>query len=315
MLEVLSPGFLTTLQDLGRRGFERFGVPVAGALDAFALRAANALVQNPPECAGLEFTLSAPTLRTWADCLVAAAGPGVRLWVDGRRIPTWMAAFVRYGWTVRLEIDSGWGYLAVAGGIDAPPLMGSRATYLRAGLGGLEGRALQAGDVLPLGAPRCADFFGRAGKSLPLESLPYESPQLQQVTLDAIPGPQEGAFTPAALETFYNSAYTIAAQSDRMGCRLEGPALEHAAPADILSEGISLGAVQVPADGKPIILLADRQATGGYTKIATLASASLPRLAQSFPGGAACLRFRRVSVEQAQADWRALLGRLERAAK
>lgn len=310
MLEILSPGFLTTLQDLGRRGFERFGVPVAGALDAFALRAANALVNNPPDSAGLEFTLQAPVLRAWADCLVAAAGPGVHLWIDGRPIPTFMAAFVRRGWTIRLEISHGWGYLAAAGGIDTPPLMGSRATYLRAGLGGLEGRALQTGDLLALGLPRCTDFFARAGANLPAAALPYDLTPCPLLTLNAIPGPQVEAFTPAALETFYNSQYTIAAQSDRMGFRLDGPPLEHATPADILSEGIAAGAVQVPADGKPIILLADRQTSGGYTKIATLASSSLPRLVQAFPGGNVALCFRRVTVEEAQAAWRSLLAGL-----
>ncbi len=311
MLEILSPGFLTTIQDLGRHGTERFGVPVSGAMDAFALRAANSLVGNSPDAAGLEFTLQAPVLRAWEDCLLAAAGPSVRLWVDGRRLPPWMAVFVRRGWRVQLEIGAGWGYLAAAGGVDTPPVMGSRATYVRAGLGGLDGRALQAGDMLPLGqpAPRAADFFSRAGTRLPPSALPYDPPGEACVTLDAIPGPQEEAFTPTAVQVFYESEYILSVQSDRMGYRLEGPLLEHAAPADILSEGVALGAVQVPADGRPIILLADRQTTGGYTKIATLASASLPRLVQC-PPGEGQVRFRRVSVEQAQAAWKGLLARL-----
>jgi antagonist of KipI len=179
----------------------------------------------------------------------------------------------------------------------------------------VEGRAVLAGDLLPLGTSNCADLFARAGTSLPPAARPpyalASRAEAQATTLDAIPGPQQDAFTPAALRTFYESEYTITAQSDRMGYRLEGPPLEHAAPADILSEGIVAGSVQVPADGRPILLLADRQTTGGYTKIAVLASASLPLLVHC-PPGEGRVRFRRVSVEQAQANWRSLLARLER---
>ena len=308
---VVDPGFLTTLQDSGRAGWQRFGVPAGGAMDRFALMAANALVGAPTDAAGLECALGGCALLAEEDTLVAAAGVGVTLTVGGRALPLWMAAYARPGEQIVLAPDpaaplaAGWSYLAFAGGIAAPLVMGSRSTYLRGGFGGLHGRALQPGDRLPLGpAPAVASLMARAGSSLPARCRPAYA---AQAVIAAVAGPQETAFTGQALDTFFSSEYAVTPASDRMGYRLSGPALEHASPAqaDLLSEGTALGSVQVPAAGQPLVLLADRQATGGYPKIATVASMDLPLLVQSRPGEGR-VRFRRVSVAEAQAGWRAL---------
>ncbi len=333
-LLVLDPGFLTTVQDLGRVGYERFGVPVSGAMDRLALMAANALVGNPPGAAGLEAALAGLSLQPGADCLVAATGRGFSLEVGGRALPLWMAAWVREGEVVALHAsgEGGWGYLAVSGGIDVPLVMGSRATYLRGGFGGLEGRALAAGDALPLGEPAEShgellqgppglspgelpqgppglsswELYARAGRELPARMRPAYS---DTPTLDVLLGPQESFFSPAALETFLSGEYTLTPSCDRMGYRLAGPPVAPAAGAELLSEGIPLGAVQVPADGQPIVLMADRQTAGGYAKIAVVTGASLPLLAQCPPGRGA-VRFRAVTVAEAQVRWRNIIREL-----
>jgi biotin-dependent carboxylase-like uncharacterized protein len=331
-LSVLSPGFLTTVQDLGRVGYERLGVTGGGAMDRVALMAANALVANPPGAAGLECALQGPALEPDEDCLVAAAGRGFELEVGGRRLPAWMAAWVRRGEVVALRAsgDGGWGYLAVSGGIDVPPVMGSRSTYLRGGFGGLEGRALQEGDVLAVWeesgtrmntentdhylnsrvSPRSSvsilsvspyHLYERAGLALAQERRPeYSEAPLVEVVL----GPQAEAFTEAGLAAFLGGEYALTPACDRMGFRLAGPPIGHRQGADILSEGIPLGAVQVPGDGQPIVLMADRQTTGGYAKIGVVTSASLPLLVQCPPGGR--VRFRAVSVGEAQEKWRGM---------
>ena len=310
-LHVLEPGFLTTVQDLGRPGSERFGAPAGGAMDRLALMAANALVGNPPGAAGLEFALLGPVLQVGdaaaGGLLLAAAGRGFRLEIGeprteqrgGRGVPLWMAAWVRRGETITLHAEGGgWGYLAVGGGIGVPEVLGSRSTYLRGGFGGLQGRALQAGDGLPVGI--AAGSYELAGREVPDALRP---PYSDHPTLDVTLGPQQAAFTPAAISRLLNEEYALTAVCDRMGYRLQGPPLAHQGAADLLSEGIPLGAVQVPGDGQPIVLMADRQTTGGYPKIAVVTSASLPLLAQCPPDGGT-VRFRAVSVAEAQEKWR-----------
>jgi len=320
-LLVHEPGFLTTVQDLGREGCERFGVPVSGVMDRLALMAANALVGNPPGAAGLEFVLLGPVLEIASaprtsgvmqgfhasgsgdGCLVAAAGRGFRLEIGGRAIPLWMAAWARRGERIALKAAGpGWGYLAVGGGIDVPPVMGSRSTYLRGRFGGLGGRTLQAGDVLDIG-PAAGGGYELAGRELPDELRPAYS---DHPLIDVVLGPQAEAFTETGLAAFLGGEYTLTPACDRMGFRLSGPQIGHRQGADILSEGIPLGAVQVPGDGQPIVLMADRQTTGGYAKIAVVASASLPLLVQC-PPGSGSVRFRAVSVGEAQAKWREAL--------
>jgi len=300
-LEVLSPGLLTTVQDLGRHGYRQFGVPAAGAADPWALRAANLLVGNPPDAAALEITLAGPTLQADADCLIAVGGANLSLRVNSWDMPPWAAIFVRRGWTVEFGARRAGcrAVLAVAGGIAVPQVMGSRATYLPGRFGGLEGRALQAGDVLPVGRP-AGELFPAAGRALNPAILP---PYSDTPTLRVVLGPQDGCFTPRGIATLLSSEYLVSAASNRMGCRLEGPAVEPLGPAEIISDGIPPGAVQVPPDGQPIVMLADGQTTGGYLKIATVIQADLPLLAQCVPGQGR-VRFAAVGVEEAQACWR-----------
>lgn len=293
VFEVLKPGFLSTVQDLGRAGYQRYGVVGGGAMDPFALQVGNLLVGNGRGDAALEVGMGGLVLRCLEDWVVALSGadPGAK--VDGRPAPAWKSLRIRKGEELALSVPSSgfWTYLALAGGIEADPVMGSRSTYLRAKLGGLGGRALARGDVLAAGFPRGA----AEGRSLSPSQVPeYPSPAVARV----IPGPQEDMFTEEAVRTFYGGVYEVTSESDRMGYRLKGPAIRHRSGADILSEAIAPGTVQVPPDGRPIVLLADRQTTGGYAKIATAITSDLGVVAQVRPGGK--LSFRAVGLEEAQ---------------
>jgi antagonist of KipI len=305
---IQSAGFLTSIQDAGRFGYEKFGVPCSGPMDRFALHAANLLVGNSQFAAGLEFGISDVSLVCGESCLIAVTGAGYSLMIDGRPMPLWMAILARCGTRLSLrKIDGGnWGYLAVSGGIATPAVMGSRATYLRGKIGGLHGTPLQDGDVLPL-CPQPGSFLGMAGKSLPSGCRPAYS---ATPTLEVIPGPQDEYFTATGIDTFYNNTYQISPTSDRMGFRLEGPKIEHTQGADILSDGMAFGSVQVPASGQPIVMMSEHPTTGGYTKIATVVSADLPVLAQCMPGESQ-VRFQRTTVEQAQARYRLQIYDLE----
>lgn len=319
-LKVIQPGLLTTVQDLGRRGHEAVGIPVAGAMDPFALQAANYLVGNPPGAAGLEITIAGPTLRAAADCLIAVGGAGLGLLVNGQPIPNWMSAYVRRGWQIEFSgRRSGCrAYLAVAGGIAVPPLLGSLSTYLRGSFGGMEGRALEAGDVLPIGPVADSRHLpARAARELSKDpaQLQHLLPAYSdEPTVAVIPGPQTEAFSTGGLEAFFGSNYLVSPTADRMGYRLQGPAISHQGPdqrtsSDIISDGIVLGAIQVPADQQPIVMMADRQTTGGYPKIGVVASADIPLLAQCLPGQSN-IRFQETSVEEAQDRYRRLMQEL-----
>jgi biotin-dependent carboxylase-like uncharacterized protein len=307
-LAVLEPGFMTTVQDLGRTGYQRFGVPASGAMDRFALMSANALVGNSPGAAGLEAALNVPALLAQADCLVAGAGVGLGLEVEGRLLPLWMAIYIRRGWMVRLlcRPEGGWTYLAVAGGLDLPLVMGSRSTYLRGSFGGLDGRVLQAGDNLPAGAIP-SSRLSLAGSSLPMERRPAYS---DTPRLAVLPGPQQEAFTAGGLDTFFSNPYRLRPESDRMGYRLQGASIQHRGAADILSQGLAPGAVQVPADGQPMVAMSDRQTTGGYTQVAVVASADLPLLAQC-PFDSGEVSFYPITLTEAQQRYRRLVQGLQ----
>ena len=292
--EVLQPGLLTTVQDRGRTGYQKYGVPVSGAVDETALRLGNLLVGNPPEAAGLEITALGPTLRFHAERVIALTGAETRAELDGAPVQHWTSLGVRAGQVLSIG-PSARGlrcYLTIAGGVDVPVVLGSRATDLVAGFGGYQGRALAAGDVLATGAAAPAEAL--TGRTVPQRWRPrFESPLTVRVVL----GPQADAFTAEGLETFLSSPFQVTQQTDRMGCRLDGPIIAHRGPADILSDWIPPGAVQVPGNGKPIILLADRQTTGGYTKIATAIMPDLARVAQCRPGDG--IRFQAVGPEAA----------------
>ena len=294
-IEVLDGGLLTTIQDRGRYGFQRFGVPVSGAMDMFALRAANILVGNAESAAGLEMTVLGPRIRFLADTSIALTGADLSALLDGEPLESWKQ--VRVSQDNELCFtgakDGMRSYLAIAGGIDVPPVMGSRSTYLKSGIGGLHGRALKAGDVLNALPTETDTILTERALLLDMKVPQYGHEHEIRVVL----GPQESAFSSDGIATFLGSKYTVSIQSDRMGYRLDGPAIEHSASPDIVSDGTPLGAVQIPGDGHPIILLADRGPTGGYTKIATVITTDVSKLGQAMPGDT--LAFKAINGEEA----------------
>jgi biotin-dependent carboxylase-like uncharacterized protein len=276
-LAVIRPGAGVAAQDFGRAGFRALGVPLSGALDPLLLAAANALAGAPEGSAGLEILLAAPELRVEQGALrIGLSGDlsGVLTRASGARenIPSWRGLVLREGDALALRMGRGPAYLGFSGGLDLPQVLGARATFLRAGFGGLEGRALAAGDALSCGAAAEGDFFA--------PPLLHESGPIR-----FIPGPQADHFTPDALALFSAAEWRGGADSDRMGLRLSGPRLIHSARgANIVSDGATPGTIQVPGDGQPIVLRADCQTSGGYAKIGCAISADLPRLAHVAPG-------------------------------
>lgn len=296
-LEVLDGGLFTTVQDLGRFGHQALGIPVAGALDPIGLRLANALVGNPQGTAALEIAYLGPCLRVAADSVrIAAAGPLSLLLERPGEPPEplapWRSHTLQRGWVLRAGPVTGAAVavLAVAGGFALPPFLGSLSTYTRAGLGPFDGRPLAAGVVLPLTRPAAP-----AGEEVELA----EPPDYGSGPVRVVPGPQAERFDEAALDTFLSAPYRVGKEADRMGLRLDGPALVHLAGADVPSDGLVTGSIQVPGSGQPILLLNDHQTAGGYTKIATVISADLPRVARLRSGDA--LGFRAVTVAEAEA--------------
>jgi antagonist of KipI len=292
-LLVQEPGPLTTVQDLGRFGHLRVGIPTSGPMDRDAFVLGNRLVGNPDGAAGLECTLVGPRLELTDDRLVAVTGADVAPTLNGAAMPAWQAVAAKAGDVLRLgPARSGVrAYLAVAGGLATPMVLGSRATYVRGRLGGLEGRALRKGDRLPLGAAAPAPARRVRAERMPAYGA--------EITVAVILGPQDDRFTAAGIDAFLSGPYELLPQSDRMGARLKGPFIEHTRGHDIVSDGVPMGGIQVIGEGQPIVLLADRQSAGGYTKIATVCSFDLGRIAQLKPGGR--LTFRCVTVAQAHA--------------
>ena len=310
-LRILAPGLLTTVQDLGRAGYQSLGIPVSGALDPISLRAANALVGNNLDAGALEVAYVGPTIAVEADD-VRLSFVGAQAAIDilpdaaattGTRIETMRSIRVRRGEVIRIGSLSGGAvlYVAVEGGFDIPPVLGSVSTYLRGGFGGWQGRALAAGDRLPL----CRSA-APARDECRIEGLDLRAP----ARVRAIIGPQKDYFSETEIASFFAGQYTVCAGSDRMGMRLQGRPVDHARGYNITSDGIAAGSIQVPGNGQPIILLADRQTTGGYPKIATVISADLPALGR-LPMGAT-IAFEQVTIEAAQALRRDLFSEIER---
>jgi len=271
-IAVLRGGLCTTVQDLGRYGYRRYGVPPSGAMDPEALRSANGAVGNPQEAAGLEFTWPGPILEALVDLVVAVGGADFAPEVAGKLVPLNRPVRWRRGEVIRFRgrRQGTWAYLAVGGGIQVPPVLGSRSTHVRARLGGLEGRPLRTGDVL------CVGHGVGIGAS--------SSPVSRTGPVRVLPGPHLAAFGAGAFERFVASTYTVSPQSDRSGYRLEGPRIPHAGPGEILSQGMIPGAVQVPPDGQPIVLMRDGPTTGGYPVLAVIPEEELGRFAQYGPG-------------------------------
>jgi len=272
-------------------------VPPSGAADMLALRIANRLVGNRESSAALEFTLVGPEIRFETDARAALGGSRFAARLDGRGAPHLESFRVRRGQVLDIgETSEGArGILALSGGVDVPLILGSRSTFVGGGFGGLEGRPLRRGDRLTLGNARDAG----SGRRLRPGTLPtYAS----EPVLRVIAGPQREAFDDGAWGTFLATGYRVSTRSDRVGVRLEGPAVERRAPADLLPEGLAPGAIQVPGDGQPILLGVDRPTTGGYTKIATVVTVDLWHAAQAKPGDR--LRFTEVGVEAARGLYR-----------
>jgi antagonist of KipI len=279
-IRVIAPGLLTTVQDLGRWGWQSRGVPVAGPMDPRAHRLANTLVENPADAAALEVTLVGPALEFEDTRIVAVTGAEFEITLDGQPVPMNGAFRVDAGAIVRFgaRLRGARAYVGVSGGIAVPPIFGSRATHVPSRMGGLDGRALRAGDVLPVGITNRPPFATRAVEGgLPV--LPDG-----KATVRVLPGPQQDRFAGDALEVLQSGPYVVDTQSDRMGFRLHGPRLEHAGNAEMLSDATVVGGLQVPARGEPILLMADRQTTGGYPIVATVISADIGVAGQLAPG-------------------------------
>lgn len=294
-ITILNPGLLTTVQDFGRIGYQQFGVPVSGVVDPRAMSIANILVDNPEDEAVLECTMLGPQIRFNAPNAIAITGGDLGPTIDNQPIPNYAAIRVEAGQVLRFAgLRSGCrAYIAFAGGLDIAPVMGSRSTYMKAKIGGVEGRKLQKDDVIKFRKPN-PDLRGLNIRHISPEFVPRLEYKIRVVL-----GPQDGMFTEHGIETFLSESYVVTPEFDRMGCRLDGEIIEHKGESgDIISDGIAFGAIQVPTAGKPIIMLSDRQTTGGYTKIANVISADFRILAQLKAGDR--VRFAQVSVAAAQ---------------
>lgn len=290
-IKIINAGMLSTIQDGGRFGVMKYGFTQSGAMDSKAMSTANILVGNEPECAVIETTLLGITAEFTENTVIALSGGDFSAAINGTPIKRNKAYAVNAGDTLAMSYAKSGvrGYLAVSGGFDVPEVMGSRSTNLKSQIGGFFGRKLAAGDIINTFAPIITDTTGR---ELPEET--YEN----SITLRAVLGPQDYMFTDEDINTFFSCEYKITQQADRMGIRLDGEPLKGKGSMDIVSDGIVFGSVQVPKNGMPIILAADRQTTGGYAKIATIISADRHLIAQARPGGT--IKFAQVSVKEAQ---------------
>ncbi|CAG7624235.1 5-oxoprolinase subunit C [Paenibacillus solanacearum] len=311
-LLITKPGLLTTVQDIGRFGAQKYGVIVGGAMDAAALRIANLLVGNDEGEAGLEITMLGPEMILDRAMTISICGGDLSPKLDGEPVPMWRTVFAAKGSCLQFgTLKQGCrAYLAVGGGLDIPVQMGSRSTYLRAGIGGFQGRALRAGDRIPLRVPshRSRKWLGAMALasggarfaasrwSVSHDLIPpyAESP----ATIQVLAGQEIHLFREESVHAFFNATYTVLPQSDRMGYRLTGETLELKERKEMISSAVTFGTIQVPSDGKPIVLMADRQTTGGYPKIAQVITADLPLLSQVNLGGR--VRFCLVSLREAQ---------------
>lgn len=293
MIELLRAGPLTTVQDLGREAWRDRGISRCGAVDDLALSWGNLLVGNPVNAAGLEFTLGPAVLRLDADCCIAITGTDAEASLDGRPLRPWWRHRVRAGQTLKLAAprERMRSYLSVSGGIAVPEALGSRSTDLKAGFGGLEGRALHDGDALPLATP----------ERLPARSIGMRPPDWD-ATVRVLPGPEHEDFSTASREALWAADWKLTPQSNRMGYRFAGPELRRERGAELASHGVLPGVIQVPPSGQPIVLLADAQTTGGYPKIGVVIRADLWKLGQLRLG--ATLRFTPCTTDEATAALR-----------
>ncbi len=293
-IRILKGGMLTTVQDIGRTGYQSQGFSVAGVMDVRAFKIANLLLDNPENEAVLEMTLIGPTLEFTSATIIAITGGDFQPTINGEPAPMYTAIYMNKGDVLKFGSarTGSRGYIAFSSYLDIPVVMGSRCTNMKSSLGGFKGRKLQTGDFIAFRIKRrYLPFF--LSRKLPVEQFDKVAE-----TLRVVMGPQDGHFSKQGIESFLNSEYIVTSEFDRMGCRLEGPFIAPKETSDIISDGIVFGSIQVPSHGKPIILLADRQTTGGYAKIATVASVDLPKLVQRKTDHK--IRFQAISIEEAQ---------------
>lgn len=304
-IKIIKPGLFTTIQDKGRWGYERFGIPVAGTMDDFSTRVANILVGNDEYSAVLESTFLGPEIVFDCDEIISITGANMAPRINGESVPMWTSLLVKEGDILSFSgLVSGLrAYIAFSRGLNVPEVMGSKSTFTRGKLGGHEGRKLVNEDEIKLGIRELSN----SGGYLPSEFIPIYN---KEETIRVIMGPQDDYFTEDAIETFLNSKYTITSEADRMGYRLEGSKIIHKDGADIISDGMVFGSIQVPGHGSPIIMMADRATTGGYTKIATVITPDLPKLAQMAPGSS--VNFIRITLKEAHEIYREYENKIKR---
>jgi antagonist of KipI len=288
-IKILKSGLFTTIQDKGRWNYQRFGMSVAGSMDHFAMRIANMLVDNDEYNAVLETTFLGPEIEFCCAEIIAITGSDMSPKINGERIQMWTSILVEEGdkLTFSGALDGVRTYIAFSRGLDVPEIMGSKSTFVRGNLGGFEGRKLKKGDEIFLGARELAT----TGSYLSTKDIPIYA---KDNNIRVVLGPQDDHFTKDSLETFLKGSFVITSEADRMGYRLEGPKIIHKNVADIISDGIVFGSIQVPGHGSPILMMADRATTGGYTKIATVITPDLAILAQMGPGSS--ITFEKVTV-------------------
>ncbi|KAA5543450.1 5-oxoprolinase subunit C family protein [Adhaeribacter rhizoryzae] len=310
-LKILKPGLLTTIQDTGRLGYRQAGITTSGATDLMALRLANLLVANPSDAPALEITLTGPTILFEVDCLLALTGANLGPTINGQPVKMCRPVYVTAGSLLAFQkpISGYRAYLAVASSFKLPQILGSYATYLRAALGGLQGKALQTNNIIPLNQPaaiarqlmlflqkKAANTgFAAATWTLNASFYPNLAPN---AVIRVIKGPEYEWFTPEAQRLFWETPFRVTPESDRMGGRLQGPVLHLRQPQELLSTAVTFGTVQVPPRGNPIVLLSDHQTTGGYPRLAQVITADFSVLAQVKPG--ALIWFKEINLPEAQ---------------
>lgn len=303
-LKIIKPGLLSTIQDTGRKGYQKFGIIESGAMDTFALRTANILVGNDVNDAAIEITVLGPVILFTENSLVALCGGDFIATINGERIPQWCPVFISEGSILKFSGARSQirGYLAVAGGLAVSKEMGSHSTYLRAGIGGYRGRELRVGDVLGIGKTMFRITSFPVDKSY-ISISKYVSNHVKpkyatNQVIRVIKGAQFDLFMEESKELFFSEPYKVLPDSDRMGYRLEGETLALKQPKEMISAAVAFGTIQIPANGQPIVLMADHQTTGGYPKIAQVISVDLPLLAQLNLG--AIIHFQEITLQQAQ---------------
>lgn len=294
LFKVLKPGLQTTVQDLGRTGYQQYGISPAGAMDPYSMQMANLLVGNPLGEAVLEAAVLGPRLEALTDVSIAICGGDLRPVVNSSPAPMWKSFALKKGDVLSFGTvkNGARAYISFAGGMHVPLVLSSKSTFINGKLGGFKGRALESGDLV-YGNP-----FVRKNRFLHKSLIPEYA---REIEIRVIIGPHQNKFSQSETLRFLSSEYKITSQSNRMGYRLEGPKLETIGGADIISDAIPLGGIQVPSNGEPIILLSERQTTGGYARIATVISVDIPLLAQAMPGTK--LRFKEITIKEAQEQY------------